>query len=81
MRLAIEHDANEKRWLISVLPVARTPQDKKSSRSLSRYAKRLHQAVDDLTPWVGKRKRSRLLDKAKEIEGETGVSAGVTVRD
>ena len=70
VRKIIEDRTEHKRWSVAVMPLARTPHDKKGARAMQRYARQLHSTLDSLTPWRGKQKRQRLLDNARRLEKE-----------
>ena len=69
----IEERVEDRRWLISVAPLSRTPQDKKSGRALNSYARKLHSALDSMISWRKISKQRRLIEQAKKIKRETGV--------
>jgi len=59
-----------------VMPVARTPMDKKGAQALEKYIKRVTKVIGMRTPWKGARggKLSHLRDKIPS--GETRVLLG-----
>lgn len=60
------------RWQVNVAQAARTPMDKESSRGIRDYVRKLHQAVDGMTPWDKNDKLSRL----KALKGKSLEAAG-----
>jgi len=37
--------------LVSIMPMARTPMDKKAGSAMRSYTKKLERAIRDMTPW------------------------------
>lgn len=52
----VDEKADSRNWLMLVMPLARTPGDKKGARSLTRYSKKLRRYLDDSRPWVKERR-------------------------
>ncbi len=63
---AVEERMDERRWLVHVLPLARTPMDKKGSKSLDRYAKHLLHALERAMPWSEETRRARIRERLKK---------------
>lgn len=73
IRNIILEKTDYKRWMLAVAPLGRTPQDKKGSRALNRYARKLHEILDQQIPWAGRKKRNRLLRGAEEAKKRMGM--------
>ena len=58
--------------LMSIAPVARTPMDKKSSKGLQNYVRKLSRSLESALPWKQKKK---LASKAKSLNLKDGESA------
>jgi hypothetical protein len=76
VRHIISDQVEDRRWLIAVTPLSRTPDSQKGSRALQRYGRTLHASLDSLMPWRKKEKRERLLDQSKKKDsGSAAVQA------
>ena len=47
----MEERIEERRWLLLVAPLSRTPHNKKDAGRLQRYGKKLHRFLDQQLPW------------------------------
>ena len=76
VRHIISDKVEDRRWLVAVAPLSRTPDSKKGARALQRYGRTLHSSLDNLVPWRKKEKRERLLDQSqKPGSGSAAVKA------
>ena len=70
----------DKASLLSMLiPMARTPMDKKSARGMQTYAKSVQKSLDSIAPWSGNsryRNRKRAFEKKGIKPGEMVVVSG-----
>jgi len=79
----------DRHWqlLMSVVPLARTPQSKRGGADLQKYSKKLRSDISDyLTPWVRKQKEERIRKRLKEeprsrVLDENGKEIDVTAVD
>jgi translation initiation factor IF-2 len=60
-----------------MLPIARTPMDRKSGKSMQDYYKSIDKMLESLTPWVAESKRRRNRIKRENlVPGEAVVILG-----
>jgi hypothetical protein len=52
--------AREMHWEVSVAQASRSPTDKKSSKGMRGYVRKLHKAATSVAPWEEKSKLERL---------------------
>jgi hypothetical protein len=63
--------------LLSIVPLARTPMDKKSAQALNKYQKSLDRSLRKMTPWKKDASRlSKLRGKVKSGEVAVVLSGG-----
>jgi hypothetical protein len=58
-----EDQADHYSILMSLLPLARTPMDKKSGDAMKKYSSNVIKMLDGLTPWRSKRLRERAIPR------------------
>lgn len=68
-----EDKAEYYRITMSLMPLARTPMDRRSGSNLQKYAKQLSKSIDSIAPWVNKEKRRRENLRNKLKPGEVVV--------
>ena len=68
VRSIIGDKVDERRWMIAVAPLSRTPDSKKGVRAMQKYNSTLHNSLDMLMPWIKKDKKNRLLEQAERLE-------------
>lgn len=61
--------------MASVMPLARTPQDKKGASALRDYQRKLVRSLDEMAPWIGASRRLQSL-RGKIKPGEVRVILG-----
>lgn len=74
----MEDKATTLRWQMQLLPLARTPQDRRSARSLTDYQKRLTRVINGLTPWTT---ATRLAEMKHRYGSKMGDSQIIVVLD
>jgi len=67
--------AREWHWAINVAQASRTPSDKKSSKGMRDYTRKLHKAASSLAPWETEEKAGRLKALKNRPNGATGEEA------
>jgi hypothetical protein len=65
-KLCIEDQAEEKRWLVQVMPLARTPQSNQGASAMESYTQRLQTYLDRVAPWVAERRRAEIRKRLQE---------------
>ena len=56
---------------MQMIPLARTPMDRKSGRHMEKYYKNLTKAFESMTPWLSRSKR-RLIEAQQKQKLEPG---------
>ncbi len=64
-RNCLEDQADERRWLLACLPIARTPMDRQSGSRLQKYSRHLSKLIDQLTPWQKEERKKRIRARLK----------------
>jgi hypothetical protein len=59
-------------WMM-MLPIARTPQDKKGGKAMEQYAKQVGRALESLVPWLRKACKARRPVRGNAKPGEVVV--------
>ena len=54
--------------MLAFFPIARTPQDRKSSSSLNTHYRNVVKSLKRMTPWVNRRERRRELAQHRKLE-------------
>lgn len=72
-----EDKADQYMFWFNLMPLARTPMDKKAGSSMNRYAKSIERYIKKIAPWVKDRGRvDRLRGRAKPGEMVVVLGAG-----
>ena len=77
-RRILSDRAREMHWAVNVAQAARSPQSKKSGKSLRDYVRKLHNNVSAMTPWDKSSKLERLKslrEKSTQVAGDEALKA------
>lgn len=65
--MIMEDEVQSWHFLLSMIPMARTPQDKKSSKSIIKAIKEISKSIrNSLAPWIEKRRIEALRKRLKQ---------------
>ena len=73
--IIVDERADDRHWLMLVMPLARTPGDKKGSRRLTRYSRKLKKYLDADRPWVKERKDWEVRQRLRRPPRSSGMIA------
>lgn len=71
----VDEKADDREWLLLVMPLARTPGDKKGARRLTRYSRKLKKYLDAGRPWVKERKDWEVRKRLRRPPRSSGMIA------
>ena len=80
-KLVREDRVEQYRVLMSLMPLARSPMDKKSASALQKHAKSVERMLEDAVPWQKHARRSTLAGKVRPGEVVVVLSSGETADD
>lgn len=61
----LEEEVERMRWQVHVMPLARTPWDKKGSNSLADLGKTLLKYLDNALPWIKEERDRKIRERLK----------------